>query len=260
MLVLQCLHDTLLSNLNLSSMRPRACLCVEFVVVCADPESVVIRGPGHWRSLMTGLWPVLTFVCLECSTPQRGFCPAGTACWPLAACLGWRGGWSRRYSRLSASWSPVFSLFHSPPLLPELPAPWNTFWLLATIAFVSTSRVNSTLSLPVSLPEQCQLPKWRASPFHGTDPSLEQRRIFCIKVFCVFKCHNICLTHISRHYCYERIFFLLKKLFLFVWLLWGYEQQNADAGWSQQSLLSWSGIWWFICLANIGNLRAYKHE
>lgn len=89
-------------------------------MVCADPESVVIRGPGHWRSLMTGLWPVLAFVCLECSTPQQGFCPAGTACWPLAACLGWRGGWSRRYSRLNASWSPVSSLFHSPPLLPEL--------------------------------------------------------------------------------------------------------------------------------------------
>lgn len=163
---LQIWHDTLLSSLNLNTVRPRACLWVECAVVCADPESVVIRGPGHWRSLMTGLWPVLAFVCLECSTPQQGFCPAGTACWPLAACLGWRGGWSRRYSRLSASWSPVFSLFHSPPLLPELPAPWNTFWLLATIAFVSTSRVNSTLSLPVSLPEQCQLPNWRASAFH----------------------------------------------------------------------------------------------
>lgn len=140
-----CRHDTLLSSLNLSTMWPRACVYVE----CADPESVVIRGPGHWRSLMTGLWPVLAFVCLECSTPLQGFFPAGTACWPLAACLGWRGGWSRRYSRLDASWSPIFSLFHSPPLLPEPPAPWKTFWLLATIAFVSTSRVNSTLSLPV---------------------------------------------------------------------------------------------------------------
>lgn len=40
-------------------------------MVCADPESVVIRGPGHWRSLMTGLWPVLAFVCLECSSPQQ---------------------------------------------------------------------------------------------------------------------------------------------------------------------------------------------
>ncbi|GAA6110330.1 uncharacterized [Tachysurus ichikawai] len=140
-------------------MRPRACLCVECAVVCADPESVVIRGLGPWRSLMTGLWPVLAFVCLECSTPQQGFFPAGTTCWPLAACLGWQGGWSRRYSRLNASWSPVFSLFHFPPLLPELRAPWNMFWLLATIAFVSTSRVNSTLSLPVSLPKQCQLPK-----------------------------------------------------------------------------------------------------
>lgn len=131
--------------------------CPKLQWMCTDPESVVITGAVFWHRLMTGLWPVC-------------FCLFGVSS-QLAECVGpWLCVHVCVLKRLL-----VLVLHHagllpagaqtpqSPPFSSSLTA---ALVLLATPTFVCTSRVNSTLSLPVlldhtSVPKLRQLPNWK---------------------------------------------------------------------------------------------------
>lgn len=138
-----------------------ACLSVPWM--CTDPESVVITGAVCWHRLMTGLCPVC-FCLFGVQRSTVGYLPS----WQCVLALGCASGLLRRpvlvlhqascqlelLNPLLSSFLHFVSLFSS-----WQPPP-------ATPTFVCTSRVNSTLSLPVFLdhtsrPKLLQLPNWK---------------------------------------------------------------------------------------------------
>lgn len=147
--------------------------CLSVLWMHTDPESVVITGAVCWHRLMTGLWPVC--FCLfgvYCSTV--GYLPS----WQYVLALGWVSGLERRpvlllHQALCQLETRLLNLHCSPPFSTLTAELTRSFWSwqppMATPTFVCTSRVNSTLSLPVfldhtSFPNLHQLPNWKG-PF-----------------------------------------------------------------------------------------------